>query len=201
MTKTLPFDSAIVLEDARARLQPLSLADLPDLTSFSINEPELWTYSLQPGNGIENMRRYVGRALKDRALKTSYPFLICDKRNGRVAGSTRFYDYQPGHNTVLLGFTWIGKDFQGTGLNKHCKYLILSYAFDQLAVERVEFRADATNAKSISAMKRIGCVEEGVLRSNCQSPEGRRDSIVLSILKSEWDNGVRENLFTQISET
>lgn len=196
-----PFDATVVLEDEIVRLQPLSLHDLHLLLPFSLNEPELWTYSLQPGNGEDNLRRYVGRALKDRAMHSSYPFLVIDKRNGQVAGSTRFYDYQPNHNTVQLGFTWYGKDFQGTGLNKHCKLLLLEYAFEVLGVDRLEFRADANNARSIAAMKRIGCVEEGILRSNCKSPDGRRDSIILSILKSEWEQSIKANLKGQLTAT
>lgn len=196
----LPFESEIILENEVALLRPLSFADLSVLTPFSENEPELWTYSLQPGDGQENLRRYVGQALKDRALARSYPFLVIDKRNGEVAGSTRFYDYQPHHNTVQLGFTWYGKKFQGTGLNKNCKFLMLNYAFDSLKLDRVEFRADALNARSIAAMKSIGCTEEGVLRSNCASPTGRRDSIILSILASEWKERVKVELMNQISK-
>ena len=58
---------------------------------------------------------------------------------------------------MQLGYTWYGKEFQGTGLNKHCKYLLLEFAFEKMQVERVEFRADANNEKSIAAMKSIGC--------------------------------------------
>ena len=55
---------------------------------------------------------------------------------------------------------------------------------------RVEFRADATNARSIAAMKAIGCIEEGILRSHVPRQDGkRRDSIVLSILQDEWLKG------------
>jgi RimJ/RimL family protein N-acetyltransferase len=97
---------------------------------------------------------------------------------------------------MQLGYTWYGKDFQGTGLNKHCKYLLLQFAFETLGMERVEFRADKNNSRSIAAMKSIGCVVEGVLRS--QMPKynttERRDSIVLSILKGEWFDHVKEEL-------
>ncbi len=68
------------------------------------------------------------------------------------------------------------------------KWLMLDYAFREARLERVEFRADMNNARSIAAMKSIGCVEEGILRSNCTSPTGRRSSIVLSILKEEWES-------------
>ena len=80
-------------------------------------------------------------------------------------------------------------------MNKHCKYLLLSFAFEQLGMERVEFRADADNERSIAAMKSIGCVVEGILRSNVPTFSGkRRNSIVLSILKEEWLDSVKEQL-------
>lgn len=50
-----------------------------------------------------------------------------------------------------------------TGLNKNCKYLLLQYAFEELGMERVEFRADNNNSRSVAAMKSIGCTVEGVL--------------------------------------
>jgi N-acetyltransferase len=64
-------------------------------------------------------------------------------------------------------------------------------------MERVEFRADANNARSVAAMKAIGCVEEGILRNHMPTASGgRRDSIILSILKAEWLGGVKSQLET-----
>ena len=187
-------DQNIVLENDVALLRPLQSADFDLLLPFSIQEPELWNYSLVPGNGRANLKKYIDTAIEGRELGHSYPFIVFDKRTQEVAGSTRFYDLQWIHSCVQLGYTWYGSRFHGTGLNKNCKLLMLDFAFDQLAMERVEFRADLKNEVSIAAMKSIGCIEEGVLRSNCQGPESRRDSIVLSILRSEWLNGVRERL-------
>ena len=184
----------IVLENDRVMLRPMKSKDLDLLTHFSLNESELWTYSLTPANGIENLKMYMSKALADRAAGKSYPFIVMDKTANKIAGSTRFYDINEGYSTIQLGYTWYGKEFQGTGLNKNCKYLMLSYAFENWQMERVEFRADYNNKRSIAAMKSIGCVEEGVLRSNCSSPAGRRDSIVLSILKDEWHAKVKKNL-------
>lgn len=99
------------------------------------------------------------------------------------------------NQSLQIGYTWYGKEFQGTGLNKHCKYLLLEFAFEQMGMELVEFRADSTNTKSIHAMKNKGYVEEGILRSNTIRKDGtRRDSIVLSILKSEWEADVKAKL-------
>ena len=187
------------LESERVLLRPLLDNDFEHLLKFSLDEPYLWTYSLIPANGKDNLRAYLDYALKEREKGTSYPFIVWDKKMEQYAGSTRFYDIQPKHNTVQLGYTWYGKEFQGTGLNKHCKLLMLTFAFEEVGVERVEFRADAKNQRSIAAMKSIGCTPEGVLRSNCASPGGRRDSIVLSILKDEWFSKVKQELINKVS--
>ncbi len=192
------FKEQFILENERVLLTPLVLDNINDLLPFSLNEPDLWMYSLVPGSGKENLSNYIKTAVKDRDQNISYPFLVFDKKLNNVAGTTRFYDYQPTHNTIQLGYTWYGKEFHGTGLNKNCKYLMLQLAFDQWDLERVEFRADNNNKRSINAMKSIGCVQEGILRSNCASVNGRRDSIILSILKNEWISSVKEHLKTKV---
>ncbi|NND06847.1 MAG: GNAT family N-acetyltransferase [Saprospiraceae bacterium] len=194
----LDFDQEIVLENERVLLRPLRTRDFEELLPFSLHEPDLWKYSLLSADGTANLRHYIYGALQDKTAKTAYPFIVFDKQKMSYAGSTRFYDYNPRHETIQLGYTWYGREIQGTGLNKHCKYLMLNYAFLQLGLERVEFRADNNNARSIAAMKSIGCIVEGVLRNNCQSPTGRRDSIILSILKKEWFDGVRTALQQKI---
>ncbi len=196
--KQLNFSRDYILENDRVLLRPLQPEDFELLKEFSINEPELWTYSLVSGAGEENLRTYMKAAFADKSKETAYPFIVFDKRTQRFVGSTRFYDYQPKHNTVQLGYTWYGKEAQGTGLNKNCKFLLLQFAFEELGLDRVEFRADNNNKRSIAAMKSIGCTVEGVLRSNCASPTGRRDSIVLSILKDEWFDVIKSTLSQQL---
>jgi RimJ/RimL family protein N-acetyltransferase len=198
-TNNLDFNKDYILENDVVLLRSLKKEDLHHLSHFAIKEPELWKYSLITANSLENLSQYINLALTSKINNTGYPFIVFDKRNNKYAGSTRFYDFQPHHKTTQLGYTWYGKDFQGSGLNKNCKYLMLQFAFETLKLERVEFRADAKNEKSIAAMKSIGCTIEGILRSNCESPNGRRDSIVLSILKDEWFKNVKKNLLAKIS--
>jgi RimJ/RimL family protein N-acetyltransferase len=181
------------LEDDRVRLRPLEESDLINLLPFAMQEPELWNYSLTSAAGEEGLHDYIRQALGARWSGKEYPFIVFDKKANAYAGSTRFYDIQPYHASLQLGYTWYGKDFQRTGLNRHCKFLLLDFAFGQLDMERVEFRADARNERSIAAMKAIGCTVEGILRSNQLRSDGnRRDSIVLSILKTEWLSGIRD---------
>lgn len=189
------FSKKIILENERALLRPIQESDFEYLLTFSFQEPEIWKYGLVTAAGEENLRNYIASAVKNRNEKTEYPFIVFDKKANAYAGSTRFYDIQQVYLTTQLGYTWYGKDFQRTGLNRHCKLLLLTFCFEEWGLERVEFRAHAENKRSIEAMKAIGCVEEGILRSQMPTVMGtRRDSAVLSILKTEWFNGGKELL-------
>ncbi|SHL92657.1 GNAT family N-acetyltransferase [Flavobacterium saccharophilum] len=192
----LNFPQNVELEDEMVLLRPLELTDIENLLEISINEPETWKYSLVGADGKENLINYIQSAIKAREEKKEFPFIVFDKKSQKYAGSTRFYDIQLQYKTLQLGYTWYGSAFRGTGLNKHCKFLLLQFAFETLGMERVEFRADNNNERSIAAMKSIGCKVEGVLRSHMPTAnsEVRRDSIVLSILKEEWFEEVKENL-------
>jgi RimJ/RimL family protein N-acetyltransferase len=186
----------VILEDERVLLRPLEENDYENLLPFALNEPTLWKYSLVQAAGTDGLKNYMQIALKEKEEGREYPLIVFDKKEDAYAGSTRFYDINLPYKTIQLGYTWYGKKFQGTGLNKHCKFLLLQFAFEELGLERFELRADARNERSIAAMKSIGCKVDGILRSNMPTAEGdvRRDSIVLSILRDEWFNDVKENL-------
>jgi len=189
------FTKDYILEDEYVLLRPLTIDDFNILLPFSLNEPTLWKFSYQRADSEENLKKYIENALKCKHDKIEYPFIVFDKRTNKYAGSTRYYDIQESNQNLEIGYTWYGKDFQGTGLNKHCKFLLLEFAFEVMKMERVAFRADNNNARSIAAMKSIGCTVEGVLRQNLPLPNGlRRDSIILSILKKEWFDFAKENL-------
>jgi RimJ/RimL family protein N-acetyltransferase len=197
---SLHFSENIVLENERVLLRPLELPDVEHLLHFSLHEPEIWKYSMVQASGRDQLVKYVQQSLDARKAGKEYAFSVFDKSTQQYAGSTRFYDIQLPNKTLQLGYTWYGKDFQGTGLNKHCKFLLLDFAFTELEMERVEFRADHLNARSIAAMKSIGCTVEGILRSSGPTVGGgRRDSIVLSILKHEWMEWLRKELQEKLS--
>lgn len=201
MTKLIDFSVEYLLENERVLLRPLRTNHYDNLIRFSTGQPELWKYSLITAAGSDNLKNYLKIAEKGRNEQKEYPFIVFDKKTNQYAGSTRFYDIQPDFKTLQLGYTWYGKEFQGTGLNKNCKYLLLEFAFEKWQMERVEFRADNENVISIAAMKSIGCKVDGVLRSNMPKRDvGRRDSIVLSILKPEWEGNIKEILSRKIEE-
>ena len=194
------FKADHILEDEVALLRPLIMGDYENLLPFALNEPEIWEYSLYPAAGADCMHDYIATAVAGRAAQTMYPFIVYDKRSKTWAGCTRYYQIELSARCIVIGYTWYGRAFQGTGLNKHCKYLLLKFAFETLGMERVALWADVDNHRSIRAMKSIGCTEEGILRRNGYKLNGdRRDSIVMSILKGEWEERVSKTLQEKLS--
>ena len=199
VVENFDFNKDYVLEDDRVILRPIIIEDIDQLANYVMNEPELWKYSLVAINKVEDLKGYIEAAIDSRNNKTAYPFIVFDKQLNKYVGSTRFYDMQLSFETTQLGYTWYSKEVWGTGLNQHCKYLLLQFAFDQMGFKRVEFRADNDNKRSITAMQKIGCTIEGVLRSHLPKPDGtRRDSIVLSITKEEWEQKVKNLIKAQL---
>jgi len=76
---------------------------------------------------------------------------------------------------------------------------MLTYAFENLQLNRVELLTDYLNAKSRNAILRLGAKEEGILRNHMVMPDGRvRDSVLFSIISNEWA-GIKQNLSYKLS--
>ena len=200
MDDIFDFKEDIILENDAVKLRPLRKSDFINLLEFSLNEPEIWTYSFVHAAGEDSLKRYIELAIKGRNDEKQYPFIVYDKVKKRYAGCTRFHQIDFANESLHIGYSWYGKDFQGSGLNKNCKLLLLNFAFQNIGIVRVEFRADSKNEKSIAAMKSIGCTVEGILRKESLSPSGyRRDSVILSILKEEWEEKLQQELENKIN--
>lgn len=194
----LDFKEKYILENEFVKLQPLENTDFDILLEYSENEPEIWEFNSGGANGKENLEKYIENAITQRENEKEYPFIVFDKTTKKFVGSTRFYGIFLEMKTIEIGYTWYGKKYQGSGINKNCKYLMLEFAFDKLEMERVAFAANSKNERSLNAMKSIGCVVEGVLRNCSTDAKGERiDATRLSIIKTEWNESVKNNLKKQ----
>ncbi len=181
------FAKGYLLEDDFVQLRPLRIEDVPYLLDIA-NEPDIWKYSFVKGDGAKNLTTYIQTAIDQRKAKKEYPFIVYDKVKEQYAGSTRYCEIMPSLSAIRLGYTWYGSKYRGTGLNKHCKYLMFEFAFETMGVERIGMGAYVENEISIAAMQSVGCKKEGILRGifPAITGEGRTDGVLLSILKNEW---------------
>jgi RimJ/RimL family protein N-acetyltransferase len=176
----------LILENSFVKLSLLDLSNYKCLLPIS-NEKDLICFSPSDISSAEKLKEYVQTALDGYYHKTTIPFLIYDKTKQAYAGSTRFGLINWQNKVLHIGWTWIGKDFQGTGLNKQMKFLMLQYAFETLMFEKVEFRIDERNQKSRRAVEKIGAILEGILRKDTLMQDGfRRSTCCYGILKDEW---------------
>ena len=175
-----------ILENDRVKLTLLDLSNYQYLMDVASQE-NLIQYSPSKIDTPDDLKNYVQVAVDGYYHKTIIPFLIFDKATNTYAGSTR-YGYINWKNKVLhIGWTWIGKQFQGTGLNKHMKFLMLQYAFETLGFEKVEFRIDERNIASRKAVEKIGAKLEGILRKDTLMRDGfKRSTCCYGILLEEW---------------
>lgn len=186
-------DDSPVLQDDRAVLRPIAETDLPGLGQIAF-EPKIWQFFTSNIATEENLRGFVQEAVSATTVGRALAFVVIDRTSGEIAGSTRFANYSAPDGRVEIGWTWLGKRFQGTGLNDHCKFLLMQYAFESRELARVEFKTDVLNQAARRALLKIGATEEGVLRSHTLMPGGRRrDTIYYSVLAAEWP-AVRERL-------
>jgi RimJ/RimL family protein N-acetyltransferase len=187
VNKQFDFSRNLILEADQIRLEPLAMDHLVELLPFSVNHPGLLRYSPSPFGGEEGIQGYIEQALVQKSKQLRYPFAIYDKHSKQFAGSTSFMNISNEHQRIEIGSTWLAPEFQRTGLNRVMKFVMLSYAFDTLGFERVEFKTDSRNSQSRTAIKALGALEEGILRNHMIMPDGyRRDTVYFSILRDEW---------------
>lgn len=190
------FSENIVLENELTLLKPLSSGDEEGLSRIAF-DTDIWKYTIVSVLNSTDLKIYIDSALEERKKSMRYPLTIVDKQSGEIAGSTSYGNVSVKDKRIEIGWTWLGKKFRGTDLNRQCKFLLLQYAFEQLKFERVEFKTDFLNNRARKALEKIGAKEEGVLRSHMLLHDGRRrDSIFYSVLRNEWD-GIK-NKFLQV---
>lgn len=176
----------ISLENERALLSPLSLDNYQELIPVA-NEAGLTRYSPYRLDTEDGLREYVKVALEKKKAGSAYPFIVFDKHLKGHAGCTRYMNISREHKVLEIGSTWIGKKYQGTGLNAAMKKLMIDYAFDSWDFEKIEFRIDERNIASRRAVEKLGAVLEGILRENVYLLDGfKRNSCCYGILRKEW---------------
>ena len=191
------FSSTFILETPRVILRLLQLDDYAAFLPIT-KDQTIWNYFTKDLSGEEELRKWITEALNDRANCKRMPFTIIDKHDKQICGSTSFGNISFFDKRVEIGWSWLGTNYMSTGVNRHAKFALLSYAFEVMNMERVEVKTDNQNARAKAALIKIGMKPEGVLRSHMQMhSDRRRDSIYYSILKNEWPE-VKQQFFGEL---
>ncbi len=176
------------LENNRVKLIVIGLSNYKRISDVA-QQQNLIQYSPSKIDTPDSLKDYVQTAVDGYYHKTAIPFIVFDKQTNTYAGCTRFGLINWKNKVLHIGWTWIGHEFQGTGLNKNMKFLMLQYAFETLDFDKVEFRIDERNIKSRRAVEKLGAKLEGILRKDTLMLDGfKRSTCCYAILKEEWSN-------------
>jgi len=179
-----PQAGARSLRGERIRLEPLSQNHAQGLFNRGRHAPDWQFMPRSCFIDLADTRHWIDEAL---AAPDQQPWAIVENSKNRIVGSTRYLNIRPEHRSLEIGWTWLGQEWQRTGVNTQAKSLLLANAFERLHCLRVEFKVDSRNLRSQRALERIGAIREGVLRKHMLvQGDFSRDSVYFSVIDSEW---------------
>jgi RimJ/RimL family protein N-acetyltransferase len=171
----MPFDLQPVLIGERLELRPLREEDFAALFAVA-SDPLIWEQHPESDRWTEPVFTTYFRG----AIESGGAFLVIDREDGRVIGSSRFAGYDEAASEIEIGWTFLARSHWGTSCNREMKLLMLSHAFR--FVDRVVFRVGARNLRSRKAMDKIG----GVCLGLVSDPRGG-ESVLYEIRRESLD--------------
>lgn len=181
------------LEGKLVVLEPLQTRHEEGLFAAA-RRPEIWKWLAPVGDSREFFSAWMAASLAESRAGREGVFATVDRASGEPIGSTRYLNVREAHRGVEIGWTWLTPSMWRTGANVEAKLLMLEHAFERLGCMRVEFKTDARNERSRTALAALGAQFEGILRKHMLMPGvGVRDSAYYSVIEEEWPQ-VRANL-------
>ncbi len=162
------------------RAEPMTEAHREPLRAACAEDGEiwqLWMLDFGPDGFDDSIALY-------RSSPRNRTFVLFER--DELAGMSSYLGIDEGRQVLEIGGTYYRPHLRGSGFNRRVKDMMLERAF-ACGIRRVEFRVDVRNARSQAAMKKLGAVREGVLRSDRITWTGHvRDTALFAILKDEW---------------
>ena len=176
----------VTLEGKTVRLEPLTLDHGAGMLAVAAEE-SIWNFFAVPApSNLDQAKEWIQGRLADQDAERRIPFAVICLADGRFAGSTGYGAVNRQYRTMEIA-SWYGVDYQRTGVNTECKYLLLKHAFEELGALRVGLNVDVENMRSRRAVERIGAEQEGILRKHRIRRDGsRRDTVLFGIIDEDW---------------
>ncbi|MEL6988554.1 MAG: GNAT family N-acetyltransferase [Bacteroidota bacterium] len=152
------------LEDELIILRPLQKDDFDALYQVA-KDPLIWEQ--HPCSDRYQQEKF--RIFFEDSIESKGAFVIIDKSNSSIIGSTRFKKIKRATNAIEIGWTFLARDKWGGVYNRTAKKLMIDYALEHL--DYVVFYVDKNNQRSIRAVQKLGAVLiEGDLNKSHLSP-------------------------------
>ncbi|MCU0706564.1 MAG: GNAT family N-acetyltransferase [Fimbriiglobus sp.] len=145
----IPFDLQPHLIGERLELRPLRADDFDALFAVA-SDPLIW----EQHPASDRYKPDVFRQFFDDAMACSGAFVVLDRKDGTVIGSSRYFGYDEANNEVEIGWSFLARSHWGGAYNAEMKGLMLRHAFRY--VRSVVFLVGPHNLRSQRALEKIG---------------------------------------------
>jgi ribosomal-protein-alanine N-acetyltransferase len=185
MTTTSDWRQALpVLTGTMVTLRELRLSDAPSLLAMLSTE-EVARFISPPPTTVEGFERFIAWTHRERTAGNYVCFAVVPHGMDSAIGIIQVRQLEPGFATAEWGFA-IGSAFWGTGVFLDGAKMVVDFAFDVVGAHRLEARAAVANGRGNGALRKVGAVQEGVLRKSFLRNGEYLDQTLWTILEDDW---------------
>jgi N-acetyltransferase len=202
MPAVTPYSNPVISSDWRqalptmtgsmVTLRELQVSDAPSLFAMLTTE-EVSRFISPPPTSVESFERFIAWTLRMRDLGSYACFAVTVGDSDTAIGIFQLRELEPGFATAEWGFA-IGSAFWGTGVFADGAELLVRFAFETVGVHRLEARAAVKNGRGNGALRKMGAVQEGVLRRSFLKNGEYHDQVLWSILDEDWAGAQRTDI-------
>jgi len=173
-----------VLTGESVTLRELRTSDAPSLFALLTTE-EVSRFISPPPSTVKGFEGFIAWTLRQRTIGCYACFAVTLKGSDTAIGIFQIRETEPGFGTAEWGFA-IGSPYWGTGIFKEGAQLVITFAFETIGVHRLEARAAVKNGRGNGALRKLGAVQEGILRKSFLRNGEYLDQVLWSIIAEDW---------------
>src|SRR5688572_20892211 len=173
-----------VMTGTMVTLRELRLSDAPSLLAMLSTE-EVSRFISPPPTTVEGFERFIAWTHRERNAGNYACFAIVPAGMDTAIGIFQVRSLEPGFGTAEWGFA-MGSEYWGSGIFAEGARLVLDFAFDVIGAHRLEARAATANGRGNGALRKLGAVQEGVLRRSFLRNGQYYDQVLWGILAEDW---------------
>jgi RimJ/RimL family protein N-acetyltransferase len=181
-----PVPERPVLRGDRIWLRPLEEGDMVAYAA-GINDVEVgipagyrWPMS------VDLARAWLERQQDSVQRGDEFLFAICELGDDRFVGTTWLKEVSWVDGSAELAI-YMDRDHIGAGWGTDAQRTLLRFGFISLGLRRIWLTVDADNARAIRSYEKVGFRREGVMRQAHRGLNGLADSVLMAILREEWE--------------
>jgi RimJ/RimL family protein N-acetyltransferase len=173
-----------VLMGSMVTLRELRISDATSLLAMLSCE-EVARFISPPPTTVEGFERFIAWTHRERAAGNYACYAVVPHGMDSAVGIFQVRQLEPGFGTAEWGFA-LGSGFWGTGVFMDSARMVVDFAFDVIQTHRLEARAAILNGRGNGALRKIGAMQEGILRKSFLHNGQYLDQALWTILDEDW---------------